>query len=70
MTDSNSNNDWEMVGKDIKKLQELINSLEQVKKEEDKKKAELEKSNTTVNTNSIVDTVNITNNKINNTTSE
>ena len=70
LTDSNSNNDWEMVGKDIKKLQELINSLEQVKKEEDKKKAELEKSNTTVNTNSIVDTVNITNNKINNTTSE
>ena len=46
LTDSNNNNDWEMVGKDIQKLQELINSLEQMKAEEDKKKEELEKLNT------------------------
>ena len=34
LTQSNSNNDWEMMGKDVKKLQELINTLEQLKKEE------------------------------------
>ena len=37
LTESNSNNDWEMVGKDIKKLQELVNSLEKLKEIEDKK---------------------------------
>lgn len=51
LTDSNNNNDWEMVGKDIKRLQELITSLETVKEKEDAKKQELEdttnKSNTT-----------------------
>ena len=35
-----------MMGKDIKKLQDLITSLETVKEEEDKKKEELEKQNT------------------------
>ena len=35
LTQSNENNDWEMMGKDIKKVQELIDSLEKVK--EDKK---------------------------------
>ena len=42
LTDSNSHNDWEMMGKDIKKLQELIDSLEITKKDEDKKKSELD----------------------------
>ncbi len=45
LTESNQNGDWEMVGKDIKKLQELIDSLEKVKQEEDKKKLEQEKTN-------------------------
>lgn len=49
LVDSNNNNNWEMMGKDIKKLQELIATLEQVKEKEDKKKEELEK----VNSNSI-----------------
>lgn len=44
LTESNVNNNWEMMGKDIQKLQELITSLENVKKEEDKKK-EADKSN-------------------------
>lgn len=44
LTKSNDNNDWEMVGKDIKKLQDLITSLETVKEEEDKKKEELDKT--------------------------
>ena len=34
LTDSSNNKDWEMMGKDIKKLQELINSIEKIKKEE------------------------------------
>lgn len=42
LTESNGNQDWEMMGKDIKKLQTLIESLEQVKTEEDKKKEGLE----------------------------
>ena len=52
LTNSSNNSDWEMMGKDIKKLQDLISSLETVKKEEDKKKEELEKMNVT-NTNSV-----------------
>ncbi|MCI8481853.1 MAG: COG1615 family transporter [Clostridia bacterium] len=35
---SSNNNDWEMIGKDMKKLQDLINKLEELKEEEDKKK--------------------------------
>ena len=42
LTESNNNNDWEMVGKDIQKLQELITSLEEMKKIEDQEKEELE----------------------------
>lgn len=38
LTESNQNDDWEMVGKDIKKLQELIKSLEIMKEEQDKNK--------------------------------
>ena len=44
LTDSNIHNDWEMMGKDIKRLQELINSLEVVKQEEDKKRQMLIKT--------------------------
>lgn len=50
LTESNSNNDWEMMGKDIKKLQTLIDSLETVKEQEDKKQEELEKANKNNNT--------------------
>lgn len=56
LNESNENNDWEMIGKDVKKLQELIDSLEKVKEEEDKKKEEIEENNesgltTTINKN-------------------
>ena len=44
LTQSNDNNDWEMMGKDIKRLQDLITSLETVQKEEEKKKAQLDKT--------------------------
>ncbi len=40
LTESNANNDWEMMGKDVKRLQDLITSLETIKKEEEKKKEE------------------------------
>ncbi|MCF0125897.1 MAG: UPF0182 family protein, partial [Clostridia bacterium] len=44
LTESSNNNNWEMMGKDIEKLQQLITSLEQVKKEETKKQ-EADKGN-------------------------
>ena len=59
LTESNKNNDWEMMGKDVKRLQDLITSLETVKEEEDKKKAELDK--TTNQTNTMNNTVSNTN---------
>lgn len=34
---SNESNSWEMIGKDMNKLQELINKLEKLKQEQDKK---------------------------------
>lgn len=37
LSESTGNNDWELMGSDIKKLQSLINSLEQLKAQEDKK---------------------------------
>lgn len=65
LTESNTNNDWEMMGKDIKRLQDLITSLETVKEEEEKKKEELEHKagNQETNTNTI-DMTN-TNNPVN-----
>lgn len=59
LTQSNTNNDWEMMGKDVKRLQDLITSLETMKKQEDKKKEELEKTNPS--TNNTVNTTNTSN---------
>ena len=42
LLESTGNNDWELMGSDIKKLQSLIDSLEKLKAEEDKKKEEQE----------------------------
>ena len=53
LTQSSQNNDWEMMGSDIKKLQELITSLEQVKEEEDKKKEEFEETMNQTQTNTM-----------------
>lgn len=63
LSDSNNKNDWEMMGKDVKKLQELIQTLEQVKEKEDKKKQELNKSINN-STNSVKD-VDKSNNNLN-----
>ncbi len=64
LTKSNDNNDWEMMGKDIKKIQELIETLEQVKEKEDKKKQELDKltNNTTNSVNNVGNNVTNTSN--------
>ncbi len=53
---STNNKDWEMIGKDLKKLQELINKLE-VLQEEKKKQEEQNK----INANNIVNQVNTVN---------
>lgn len=45
LSESTSNNDWELVGSDIKKVQGLIDTLEKLKEQEDKKKESLEKEN-------------------------
>ncbi len=58
LTESNQNNDWEMMGKDIKRLQDLITSLEIVKEEEDKKKQELDKATNQMNETNTVDNTN------------
>ena len=42
LTESNNGNDWELMGSDLNRLQELINSLKELKEEEDKKQEELE----------------------------
>ena len=41
LTESTNSNDWELMGSDIKKLQDLIDSLETEKAKEDKKKEEI-----------------------------
>ena len=42
LTESNNSNDWELMGSDLNRLQELIDSLKELKEEEDKKQEELE----------------------------
>ena len=46
LTESNENNDWEMMGSDLARLQELINQLEQAKEEEEQNNPETENSDT------------------------
>ena len=52
LSESMSNNDWELMGSDIKKLQSLIDSLEKEKSKEDKRKEEDKQVNNVV-TNSV-----------------
>lgn len=58
LENSNSNNDWEMIGKDMKKLQELINKLELLTEEQKKQNSINNTMNTVNNTttlNNIID---------------
>ena len=45
LTDSNKSNNWEQMGSDMKKLQELINTLQQMKEAEEAKKSEENQEN-------------------------
>ena len=57
LTESTENNDWELMGSDIKKIQSLIDSLEKEKAKEDKKKQQ-EKNNVVENSvNEIIDNI-------------
>lgn len=53
LTESTNNNNWEMIGTDIERLQELINSLEKIKQKDDEKKEDRVSNNTgnTINEN-------------------
>ena len=66
LTESNKNNDWEMMGKDVKKLQDLITSLEKTKTEEDKKKQQNNTTNNTVDEDADTNSSNNTSNAITN----
>lgn len=55
---SNANNNWEMIGKDMGKLQELINKLEVLKEEEDKDK----RQDSQVQNQNVVDNMQVLNN--------
>ena len=66
LTESNKNNDWEMMGKDVKKLQDLITSLEKTKTEEDKKKQQNNTTNNTVVEDTDTNSSNNTSNAITN----
>lgn len=49
LQNSTQNNDWEMIGKDTKRLQDLINKLEEVYEAEQKKKNDQDKQNIITN---------------------
>ena len=54
LTNSNTSNDWEMMGKDVKKLQELIRKLETLVEEENKLKNEINEENKKITTNNVI----------------
>lgn len=57
LSNSNASNDWEMMGKDVKRLQELIEKLEKLVEEEEKLKNEIEAQNNTITIeNSVIQT--------------
>lgn len=60
---STNSKDWEMMGKDVKKLQELINKLEAIQAEEKKKEAQQEVNKNKENVNEVVNNINIVQSK-------
>ena len=64
LTESNENNDWEMMGRDIKKLQDLINSLEQAQEAEDKEQAKNEDTNSINSDANLTEATNVTTNEM------
>ena len=69
LTESNKSNNWEQMGTDVKKLQELITSLQKLKEEEAKKAAENKANNTNTSANTSAENTNTSNNNTVNSTS-
>ena len=59
LTESTESNNWEMIGTDIKKLQDLIKSLETMKAAEDKKKQSAKNEVNNVVYNDVIENVNV-----------
>ena len=57
LTESTENNDWELMGSDIKKIQSLIDSLEKEKAKEDKKKQQGKNNVVENSVNEIIDNI-------------
>ena len=55
LTESTNRNDWEMIGSDLTQLQQLINSLEEMMKNQENN--DNQEDNITVNTNSVLENV-------------
>ena len=64
LTESNENNDWEMMGRDIKKLQDLINSLEQAQEAENKEQDKNEDTNSINSDANLIESTNVTTNEM------
>ena len=61
LTESSNNNDWELMGSDISRLQELINRLEQAKKEEERSNTDKTEETTNTESGNEINDVNSTN---------
>ena len=61
LTNSMNSKDWELIGSDVKALQELIDKLEAEKKQEEKQKNKANTTNTTVDNNTTNNVVNAVN---------
>ena len=53
LEESNKSNNWEMIGKDMSKLQQLIEQLQTLVEQDEKKEAEIEKNEPETNKNQI-----------------
>ena len=61
LTESNENNDWEMMGSDLARLQELINRLEQAKDEEERNNTDKTEETTNTESGKEINDINSTN---------
>ena len=57
LENSSSNNDWEMIGKDMEKLQGLINKLEELVEEQEKDEINEIEENVIVNSTNTIDNI-------------
>ncbi len=60
LEESNKSNNWEMIGKDMSKLQQLIEQLQTLVEQDEKKEAEIEKNEPKTNKNQITTSTTVT----------